>query len=171
MSNFANTLKDVLARSARLAGATAGRVAKATKFKTNELTELGKRRELISELGAKTYELSQNGLVLPEEAAALVQQIAALDNELALLRADRATEKEAYAQQRAEEKAARAAARAAALNKETVPVETYTFEPEMPVAEIPAEEEAPAAPVAPTLEVAEEPAPSRESGDVPTLNV
>lgn len=113
MAKIANAMKRFLSRSLKFIGRNASRFAKVIKFKTSEIREINKRRELISELGEAVYVASQNGLVLPEAAAVIAQQIIALDAELETLRGERAAQKAAYALQRAEEKAARAAEKAA----------------------------------------------------------
>lgn len=170
MSDFSKNLKEVLSRSAKFVGRTTNTLVSATKFKTNELSTMSKRRDLISELGAKVYELSLNGFALPEEASELVKQIAVLDNELVVLRADHAAQKAAAAQQQAEEKAARAAEKAAAkaaeaIEKCTAPVAVAIPETEA-VADVTAMPEAEAAPV---LDV-QQPE-TDDISDSPTLNV
>lgn len=171
MANFGHTLKNVLTRSAKFVGSTASRLAKATKFKTNELTELSKRRDLVNVLGEKVYDLSHNGLVLPEEAAALVHQIAALDNELAVLRADHAAQKAADAQQRAAEKAARAAEKAAtkaaaAIEQSTAPVAVNIPELDASDSEVVSDTAS-----VPTLNVEVSAEDASATEEVPTLNV
>lgn len=177
MSDFNSKLKDILSSSAKFIGKTADSAAKATKYKMNELSNLSKRRDLISELGAKVFELSNAGLELPADAAEIVKQIVALDVELNALRADHAAQKAAAAEQHAAEKAARAAEKAAAkaaaaVQKGTAPVEIELSETEAPADEAHTvnEEEA-----VPTLDV-EEATPATadekpEAPEVPTLNV
>lgn len=174
MANISKEVKDILSRSAKFVDSSARRIAKATKFKASELKTLGKRRDLINDLGSKVYELCKNGLVLPVEAGELVQQIAALDQDLTLLRADRAAQKAADAQQRAAEKASRAAEKAAAaIEKSCAPVDISMPEPEAPEAEIEVTD-AVSAPEVPTLNVTtDETAVDSDTteNDIPTLNV
>lgn len=141
MSDFSNKLKNVLVCSAKFIGKTANTAVKAGKYKMNELTGVSKRRDLINELGSKVFELSQNGLELPSEAAELVRQILVIDGELETLRADHAAQKAAAAEQHAAEKAARAAEKAAAkaaaaIEKSTEPVAVDLPDAEAPTAEI-----------------------------------
>lgn len=167
MSNMAVTLKDMLTRSAKFIGRNARRFAKETKYKTNELSDLGKRRDLIRELGETVYKLSQNGLTLPTEANELIQQIALLDSDLAVLRADHAAQKAADAQLRATEKAARAAEKAAAKSAAAIAQGTAPVEIDIPKSETPAS----AAPEAPVLDVPEEAEEKAETNEIPTLNI
>lgn len=179
MSDFINTFKNIILRGAKLIGSVAGSVTKDIKFKISEMRELGKRRELISELGAKVYMLSKNGFELPEEGRDLVNQIASLDNDLDVLRTGHAEEKAAAAQQRAAEKAARAAEKAAAKAASAAGKSTYTFEmdfseTETPVAEnSAATETTPDAPAVPTLDVEDASSAEEQPADneIPTLHV
>lgn len=167
MSNMAATLKDMLTRSVKFIGRNARRLAKETKYKTNELSDLGKRRDLIRDLGERVYKLSQNGLVLPTEATELIQQIAMLDSNLAVMRADHAAQKAADAQLRATEKAARAAEKAAAKSAEVIAQSTAPVEIDLPKSEAPVS----AAPEAPVLEVPDEAEGKQEETEIPTLNI
>lgn len=175
MSDFSAKLKSILSGSAKFVGKTAASAAKSTKYKLNELSALSKRRELISDLGAKIYELSQAGIELPSEAQELVKQIAALDGNLDTMRADHAAQKAAAAEQHAAEKAARAAEKAAAkasaeIEKGTASVEVDLPEVESPVVEVEMPVEEPTA--VPTLNVEAETVAEQPADDeVPTLNV
>lgn len=158
MTDINAKLKNILCTSAKFVGKTADSAAKATKFKMNELTTLGKRRDLISDLGAKVYELSQNGLELPADAMILISQIQILDAELETMRAD-------HAAQKAAAKAARAAEKAAAKGNNGT-TDSTPLEVELPEAEMPD------VVVVPTLDVEE--AAEEESADdknVPSLDI
>ena len=171
MSDFSVKLKNFLGRSAKFIGRTANTTVQATKYKVNEISAMNKRRELVVDLGKKVLELCGNGLVLPEEAATIVEQINQLDAELNTMRADRAAEKAAAAEQHAMEKAARATEKAAAkaaeaIEKSTAPVTSNVPDIEQPVAA--SAEEAPA----PTLELdIDEATVADANTEVPTLNV
>ena len=93
MADFSTTLKNVFSKSVKFVGKTAKSAAKSTKYKLDELSNLSKRRDLISELGNKVFELAQAGLVLPAEAAEIAKQITMLDGDLAVMRADHAAER------------------------------------------------------------------------------
>lgn len=168
MSDFGVKIKGILSTSAKFVSKTATSAAKATKYKMDELSTLSKRRDLISDLGAKVYELSKSGLELPADAAELVKQIIALEGDLESMRADHAAQKAAAAEQHAAEKAARAAEKAAAKAAAASEQGTTPMEVELPEVQMPAAE----AVVVPTLDVEETAAPEEASEtDVPTLNV
>ncbi len=171
MADFTNTVKDVLARSARFIGRTFNTAASETKYKANELSLNNKRRELVAELGKKVLELTANGLELPQEAADIVQQINTLESNLNILRNDHAAQKAAAAEQYAMEKAARATEKAAAKAAAAIEKSTAPVEMNAPVEAVSAEHED-AAPAAPALELDIEAAAEDETKtDVPTLNV
>ena len=164
MSDFNVKLKAILNRSAKFIGRTANTTAKAAKYKVNEISALNKRRELVADLGKKVFDLCSNGLVLPEDANVIVEQINQIDAELNILRADHAAEKAAAAEQHAMEKAARASEKAAAKA-----AEVYSAPVEMTE---PVQDAADEAPVAPTLEIEPEQVDDAETNnEVPTLNV
>ncbi len=168
MSNFGHALKKAVTRGAKAIKRNSTRLVKATKFKTAEWADLGKKRDLIKALGEKVYDLAQNGIVLPEEAAELVQQISALDSDLAVLRADNEARKASDAQLRATEKASRAAEKAAAKAAAVIEMSTAPVQVEIsPVEPAPAE----SAPDVPTIEVEATDAEKAEPNDIPTLNV
>ena len=120
---------------------------------------------MVADLGKKVFDLCSNGLVLPEDANAIVEQINQIDAELNILRADHAAEKAAAAEQHAMEKAARASEKAAAKA-----AEVYSAPVEMTE---PVQDAADEVPVAPTLEIEpEQQADDAENNnEVPTLNV
>lgn len=175
MSDIISTIKKILFSAAKAIGKAVTAVVRSAKYKLNELCALSKRRDLVSELGAKVLDLSKSGLVLPAEAQELIQQISALEVELETMRADHAAQKAAAAEQHAAEKAARAAEKAAVktsaeIGKGTAPVEIELSEVEAPAAEI----EVPAAetPAFPTLDIeAEDKAENPAEQEAPTLNV
>lgn len=171
MADFAKTMKEMMSRGAKFIRRTAHTAVSETKYKANEISLGNKRRELVNELGSKVLELVGNGLVLPQEAAAIVDQINKLDDNVALLRNDHAAKKAAAAEQIAMEKAARATEKAAAKAAAAIDMSTATVEVEAPAVSIDAEpaEEASAAP---TLELdIEEAAEEEANPEVPTLNV
>lgn len=149
MSDFSKTLKEAFMRSVKFVGRNASKAASATKFKTNELSKLSKRRDLIHELGIKVYDLSRNGLQLPEDADALVKQIATLDSELMVLRSEHAAEKAAISQKVAAEKAARVAEKAAAKAAAAIEKSTESVSVEFPEMELLGESELKMTPVVP----------------------
>ncbi len=180
MSDFGLKLKSILTHGAKFVGQTANSAAKATKYKMGELSNLSKRRDLIAELGAKVFELSCNGLELPDAAAAIVKQIVALDGDLQAMRADHAAEKAAAAEKHAAEKAARAAEKAAAKAAAAVEKGAAPVDIELPEVEAAPLEEASVVDqqAVPTLDVEINAADvsactgeKSDDSDVPTLNV
>ncbi len=150
MADFSTTFKNVVSKSAKCIGKAANAAVKATKYKLKEMDILGKRRELLKDLGDKVYELTANGLVLPEEAEEIVRQLTEVDAQLNTLRAEHAAHKAAEAEQKAAEKAARAAEQAAAKTAAAIDMCTEPVEAGMPEMQTP--EVACEAPV-PTLHV------------------
>ncbi len=177
MSDFATSLKNILTKGAKFVGKTANSAAKATKYKMDEMSTLGKRRELISALGEKVFELTKQGLALPEEASCLVEQLNAVETDLNALRADHAAQKAAAAEKEAAEKAARAAEKAAAKAAAAIEKSTAPVEPEIPAAayEMAPDPDEPTVCEAevPTLEVEQNADASDDIADneIPTLNV
>lgn len=148
MSDFVKKTKDILsqcmkfvATCARKVAASAKKLVKEVKYKTSEWSDLGKRRELISELGERVYSLSRNGIDLPNAVDVLIEQLNLIEKNLDDRRTEHAADKAASAEQRAAEKAARAAEKAA---KSTAPVTMPTEVPNEPIE-----------PKAPTMEVPE----------------
>lgn len=171
MSDFVNTMKELLNRSAKFIGRTFNAAASETKYKANELNLTNKRRELVTELGKKVLELSSAGLVLPAEADEIVHQIVKLDGDLNSLRNEHAAQKAAAAEQHAMEKAARATKKAAAQTAAAIEKSTAAVEVETPAVEVNPEMDQ-AETETPILEVDMEEADKAEiKSDVPTLQV
>ncbi len=170
MAEFANTVKDLLNRSAKFIGRTFNSAARETKYKANEISINNKRRELVTELGKKVLELSSSGLELPPEAADLVAQINKLDSDLNSLKSDHAAQKAAAAEQHAMEKAARATEKAAAKAASAIEKSTASVEVEPPVAQIPVESQTEAPTPSIELDI-EEAVEEADKPEVPTLNV
>ncbi len=150
MSDFVKKTKDILLKCmnfvvacAKKVAASAKKLMKEVKYKTSEWSDLGKRRELISELGERVYSLSRNGIALPDAVDVLIEQLNLIEKNLDDRRTEHAAEKAAFAEQRAAEKAARAAEKAAKS------AATVT----MPAADVPVK---PTEPNTPTMEMPEE---------------
>ena len=114
MSDFAETLKGIFSSGIKAVNHAASVVAEATTYKLNEMDNIARRREAISELGEKIYGMYQAGVELPEDALPLLSELSALDEGLSTIRSEHAAKKEADAQQRAADRAARKEERAAA---------------------------------------------------------
>lgn len=169
MADFMSSFKQTMTRGTKMVCRNAKKLAETIKFKTHEMSDLRKRRTLIRDLGELVYKLSNDGFVLPVEAAELAKEITLLDSDLNVLRTDHAAQKAAAAQLRAAEKAAFAAEKAAAktaaaIEKSTAPVQVDITDSMIPVT-------APAAePEAPSLDLPVE-AEESENAEVPTLNL
>ena len=170
MADFMTTIKQSVNRGAKMIARNAKKLAKAAKFKTREMSDLRKRRKLISDLGEMVYNMTNEGLVLPVDAAELVKEITLLDSDLNVLRSDRAAQKAADAQLRAAEKAARAAEKAAAKTAAAIEMSTAPVGVEIPEAEVPAAAPAAEESEAPMLDLPVE-VENAEETEVPTLNV
>lgn len=173
MADFSTTMKNVVSVSVKFIVNTAKTAAKAIKFKMDEMSNLSKRRDLIGQLGDKVFELSNKGVQLPDEIIEIVGNIVQLDGELAIMRARRAADKVAAAEQHAAEKAARATEKAAAKSAAVIDKSTQTVEIEVPeapaAADIEEMEESAAVPVM-NIHVEQEENKAEEE-TVPTLNV
>lgn len=170
MADFVTTIKQGVTRCAKMITRNTKKLTKAAKFKTHEMSDLRKRRKLISNLGEVIYKLSNEGLVLPVDAAELVKEITLLDSDLNVLRSDRAAQKAADAQLRAAEKAALAAEKAAAKTAAVIEMSTAPVPVEIPDADIPETAPVTEQTEAPVLDLPVE-ADSATESEVPTLNV
>lgn len=170
MADFMKTIKQSFTRGAKMVTRNAKKLTKAAKFKTHELSDLRKRRKLISDLGEMVYKMTNEGLVLPVDAAELVKEITLLDSDLNVLRSDRAAQKAADAQLRAAEKASLAAEKAAAKTAAAIEKSTAPVQVEIPETVILAEAPVATEAEAPVLELQVE-AEAHENTEVPTLEI
>lgn len=120
MADFKQTLMGIWNEGVKAVNDIANGVAGATRYKMDELDNVSRRREAITELGEKVYELYQAGVTMPDEVLPLLGEMRALDENLEKMRADHAEQKRASAEQRAQERAdakqRRAEAKAARKN-------------------------------------------------------
>lgn len=86
MSEFGQNLKDLVIKGIDAIGNTASSLASSTRHKVNEIALKGKRTEILEALGEKAYEAWKNGTDMPEELAADLREVLALDEELARVR-------------------------------------------------------------------------------------
>lgn len=171
MSDFAVTLKNALTQSAKFVGRTACSTAKAAKFKVSELTTLGKRRELINELGEMMFDLAKGGFNLPVEASVLLEQLKSIENDLETLRAAHAAEKAADAEKTAAEKGIQSGERTASTT-------ACTFDKDMdlvdePIAKAETDSSVEFEAKGPVMEVTEETSSTSDKTDreIPTLDI
>lgn len=170
MADFSTTFKYVVTKSAKFIGKTASTAVKATKYKLKEMDVLGKRRDLLKDLGDKVYELTANGLVLPEEAAEIVRQLTEVDMQLNTLRAEHAAQKAAEAERKATEKAARAAEQAAAKTAAAIELSTEPVAMEVPEVQPPEAENETSVPTL-NVDISADVAADAEETAPPTLNI
>lgn len=140
MSDFSKKLKAILTGSAKVIGRTAKKVANATNYKMDEMSDLSQKRGLITKIGEKAYELYQQDVELPEELVELLNELKVLEENLEEKRREHAAEKAAAAAKAAAEKAERSAQKAA---EKAVVYETPAQEAaaDMPETEVEAPEE------------------------------
>lgn len=175
MSAFIKEVKDVLVRFAGFVGSYTSKIAKDVRFKFKEWSELGKHRDLINELGKHVYALSKDGIALPAETTSELDQLKALDQNLALLRESHAADVAAYTEKKA---ARKAAAKAAAAEKRAAKADAKksaaaAAKDGLPSMDAP-EQAAPeaTAPQASTMSMAEETlSDASASNETPTLEV
>lgn len=141
MADFMAVLQDTIETGTDFVIKIFNQAVKATKLKVNELSSMGKRRDLVNELGTKMLELNKAGTPVPAEAAALIEQIIKLDDDLETMRSTAAAEKAAADEAMAARKAARAAEMAAsraaaAIRQSTAPVDIEMTEVDVPAAEV-----------------------------------
>lgn len=113
MSDFSKKLKNFLTGSARVIGRTAKKVANATNYKMDEMSDLSQKRSLITKIGEKAYELHRQDVELPEALTEPLNELQQLEANLEEKRREHAAEKAAAAAKAAADKAERSAQKAA----------------------------------------------------------
>ena len=89
MADFSDKMKKAWLKSMEAIGNTAGNIASNTRYKVNEMTLLNRRREILSDFGARAYDLWQKGEVFPEELAQQLQELSQVDIQFNALRMER----------------------------------------------------------------------------------
>lgn len=89
MADFSDKMKKAWLKSMEAIGNTAGNIANNTRYKVNEMTLLNRRREILSDFGARAYDLWQKGEVFPEELAKQLEELSQVDIQLNALRMER----------------------------------------------------------------------------------
>lgn len=146
MSDFSTKLKSFLKGSAKVIGRTAKKVANATNYKMDEMSDLSQKRSMITKIGEKAYELYQQDVEMPEALTEMLADLKELEANLEEKRREHAAEKAAAAAktaaEKAERKAQKAASKAAAceasvpqidVDDSAVEVEAAEEDPEQPV--------------------------------------
>lgn len=89
MADFSDKMKKAWLKGMEAIGNTAGNIASNTRYKVNEMTLLNRRREILSDFGARAYDLWQKGEVFPEELARQLEELSQVDIQLNALRMER----------------------------------------------------------------------------------
>ncbi len=91
MADLGQSLKNIWMKGMEAIGNTASNIANNTRFKVDEMNMLNRRREILSDFGAKAYALWQKGEkdIFPEELQEQLRELSALDEKLNDLRAER----------------------------------------------------------------------------------
>ena len=91
MADITKGLKDFWMKSMEAIGNTASNIASNTKFKVEEMNMLNRRREILTDFGAKAYALWQKGErdIFPDELRTQLEELSHLDEKLNDLRAEK----------------------------------------------------------------------------------
>lgn len=89
MADLSDKMKKAWLKSMEAIGNTASNIANNTRYKVNEMTLLNRRREILSDFGARAYDLWQKGEVFPEELAKQLEELSQVDTQLNALRMER----------------------------------------------------------------------------------
>lgn len=89
MSDFGNKVKQIWMKGMEAVGNTASNIASNTKYKVDEMNLINRRRELLSDISAKSYTLWQKGTEFPEPVNDMLKQLSSIDEQLNDLRAER----------------------------------------------------------------------------------
>lgn len=89
MADIGKGLKNTWMKSMEAIGNTASSIANNTRFKVNEMKLVNRRHEILSDFGARAYEVWQKGgTVFPEPLEALMRELSDVDEELNTIRAE-----------------------------------------------------------------------------------
>ncbi len=90
MADLGKNLKSIWMKGMEAIGNTASNIASNTKYKVDEMNLLNRRREILSDFGAKAYAMWQKGefLDFPESLKRDLEELTRLDNQLVDMRAE-----------------------------------------------------------------------------------
>ena len=90
MADLGKNLKSIWMKSMEAIGNTASNIASNTKYKVDEMNLLNRRREILSDFGAKAYALWQKGEFtgFPDSLKQDLEELTHLDNQLIDMRAE-----------------------------------------------------------------------------------
>lgn len=83
MADFRRSVRDLFLQGVEAVNTAANHVANATRSKVDELNLRNRRKELTDLVASALYEQWQQGLALPEALTDLLEQIRAIDAQLA----------------------------------------------------------------------------------------
>lgn len=89
MAEIKKSLKGIWLKSMEAISNTASNIASNTKYKVDEMNIVNRRREILSDFGAKAYELWQKGEKFPETLDALLKELSELDEALNAIRIEK----------------------------------------------------------------------------------
>ena len=82
MAEIRKSLKGIWLKSMEAISNTASNIASNTKYKVDEMNIVNRRREILSDFGAQSYELWQKGEKFPEQLDAQLKELSELDEAL-----------------------------------------------------------------------------------------
>lgn len=86
MADIGKTLKSAWIKGMEAIGSAANNIASNTKYKMDEMNIINRRREILSDFGARAYEMWQKGTSFPEELEIQLRELNELDTRLNELR-------------------------------------------------------------------------------------
>lgn len=89
MAEIGKSLKGIWLKSMEAISNTASNIASNTKYKVDEMNIVNRRREILSDFGAQSYELWQKGEKFPEPLEQLLKELSELDEALNAIRTER----------------------------------------------------------------------------------
>lgn len=138
MADIGKSLKTAWLKGMEAIGNTASNIASNTKYKVNEMNVINRRREILSDFGARAYELWQKGVTFPEELENDLKELSHLDEQLNALRTERLAGVKTAAEQTED-------AHAADTKADEAPAEESDKTSGVPTIDVPAQEDAPEA--------------------------
>lgn len=88
-SDLNNKMKKAWLKSMEAIGNTASNIADNTRYKVNEMNLVNRRREILSDFGARAYALWQKGESFPDELAKQLEELSQVDAQLNAIRTER----------------------------------------------------------------------------------
>lgn len=89
MAEISKGLKDIWLKSMQAISSTASTIASNTKYKVDEMNILNRRRDILSDFGARAYELWQKGEVFPAPLNEQLEELSKLDESLNAIRTEK----------------------------------------------------------------------------------